>query len=77
MSMSGTPKQNEPASSFEDSVEEVERIIDRIERGEVGLEESLREYERGVEIIRRCRGILKQAELKVEELTARIQGEKS
>lgn len=61
--------------NFEESVEEVERIIDRIERGEVGLEESLREYERGVEMIRRCRAILKQAELKVEELTARIQAE--
>lgn len=58
---------------FEGSLEEVERIIERIERGEVGLEESLTQYERGVELIRRCRAILQQAELKVEELTRRMQ----
>lgn len=59
--------------SFESSLEQVEQIIERIERGEVGLEDSLTQYERGVELIRRCRGILKQAELKVEELTQRME----
>lgn len=82
--MSSTPRQSSTSASspptdspatFEDSIEEVERIIDRIERGEVGLEDSLREYERGVEIIRRCRGVLKQAEVKVEELTSRMQAD--
>jgi len=60
-------------ASFESSLEEVEQIIERIERGEVGLEDSLVQYEKGVELIRRCRGILKQAELRVEELTQRMQ----
>ncbi|MGE4197715.1 MAG: exodeoxyribonuclease VII small subunit [Phycisphaerales bacterium] len=69
------PPDDAPSASFEESIEEVERIIDRIERGEVGLEESLREYERGVELLRRCRGVLRNAELKVEELTARMQAE--
>jgi len=67
------PRNPESEPSFETSLEEVESIIERIERGEVGLEESLTQYERGVELIRRCRGILKQAELRVEELTQRMQ----
>lgn len=65
---SGTPQ--EP--SFEQALEQLEAIIERIERGEVGLERSLAEYERGVELIKRCRGILKHAEQRVEDLTSRM-----
>ncbi|TVQ32191.1 MAG: exodeoxyribonuclease VII small subunit [Phycisphaeraceae bacterium] len=54
---------------FEEAVQRLEQIIDRIERGEVPLEESLREYERGVALVRRCRGILDRAEQRVRELT--------
>ncbi|MBC7771229.1 MAG: exodeoxyribonuclease VII small subunit [Pyrinomonadaceae bacterium] len=61
------------ALTFEASLEQVEQIIERIEQGEVGLEDSLTQYEKGVELIRRCRSILKQAELRVEELTQRMQ----
>jgi exodeoxyribonuclease VII small subunit len=63
--------------SFEAALEQVEGIIDRIERGEVGLEESLSEYERGVELIKRCRAILRRAEQRVEELTARMKADES
>lgn len=70
----GPETSSPPATpTFESSLEEVEHIIERIERGEVGLEDSLTQYEKGVELIRRCRGILKQAELRVEELTQRMQ----
>lgn len=55
--------------SFEQAVERLEGIIDRIERGEVGLEESLTEYERGVGLIRRCREILNRAEQRIAELS--------
>jgi len=61
--------------TFEDALEQVEAIIERIERGEVGLEESLAEYERGVELIKKCRGILERAEQRVEELTRRMESE--
>ena len=60
---------------FERAVEQVEAIIDRIESGEVGLEQSITEYERGVGLIRRCRQILDRAEQRVEELTARMQAD--
>lgn len=61
---------NDPnAPSFEQSLEEVESIIEAIESGEVGLEKSLAEYERGVKILKRCRDILTTAEQRIESLS--------
>lgn len=72
-------RRNGPAAdaepTFEEALEGVEAIIERIERGEVGLEESLAEYERGVELIKKCRAILERAEQRVEELTRRMESE--
>ena len=56
--------------TFEQAVERVEAIIERIEAGEIGLEDSIAQYERGVGLINRCRAILEQAEQRIEELTA-------
>jgi len=55
--------------SFEAAIERLEGMIARIETGEVGLEESLTQYEEGMKLIRHCRAILDRAEQKVEELT--------
>lgn len=55
--------------SFEHSLEEVESIIEAIESGEVGLEKSLAEYERGVKLLKRCREILTSAEQRIESLS--------
>jgi len=55
--------------SFEEAISRLEAIIDRIESGEVGLEESVKEYERGIALRRRCEQILAQAEQRVAELT--------
>jgi exodeoxyribonuclease VII small subunit len=57
------------APSFEHSLEEVESIIEAIESGEVGLEKSLAEYERGVKLLKRCREILTSAEQRIESLS--------
>lgn len=54
--------------SFEDALEHVEGIIERIESGEVGLEASIDEYERGIGLLRRCRSILDRAEARVQTL---------
>jgi exodeoxyribonuclease VII small subunit len=53
----------------------VEEIIARIESGEVGLEGSIDEYERGVALVARCREILAKAEQRVEDLTERMRQE--
>ncbi len=59
--------------SFESSIEEVESIIRRIEAGEVGLEESIVQYERGVNLLKQCRGVLERVEQRVHDLTAQMQ----
>ncbi len=67
----------EPADSserFEDRIARLEELIDRIESGEVGLDESIDAYEQGIEIIEGCRSLLASAEQRVEELTERLSG---
>lgn len=54
--------------SFEQAVERIELIIDRIESGESGLERSLVELEEGTKLLQHCREILAKAEQKVIEL---------
>jgi exodeoxyribonuclease VII small subunit len=66
-----TTRDTPDAPDFETAVAQVEELIDKIERGEIGLEESVAAYERGVKLIHRCRGILDTAEQKIIELTGR------
>ena len=56
--------------SYEQAIEELESIIERIEQGEVGLEESLAEYRQGAALLKRCRVILDVAEQQIEQMTA-------
>lgn len=54
--------------SFEDSMNRLETIVALLEQGEVPLEDALARYEEGVDLVRRCRQQLSQAELKVRKL---------
>jgi exodeoxyribonuclease VII small subunit len=69
------PDSNQPPLSFEEALEQVERIVTSIESGEIGLERSIAEYERGMALLNRCRQLLQRAELKVDEVTSRMQEE--
>jgi exodeoxyribonuclease VII small subunit len=69
MAKSSTPQR----PKFEDALAQIESIIDRIEAGEIGLEESLVEYERGVGLIQHCRETLDKARKKVEDLTSKLE----
>ena len=62
----------EPVPSFEQSQAELERIVERLERGDVELEELTRLWERGEELYRRCAEQLAAAHGKVEELAKRL-----
>lgn len=55
--------------TYEQAIEQLEAIIDRIESGEVGLEQSVAEYERGMALRRHCHAILSRAEQRITELT--------
>ncbi len=54
--------------SFEQAQAELENIVERMERGEQQLEQSLSDFERGVALMNHCHHLLKDAEQKVEVL---------
>ncbi len=55
--------------SFEDALRQLETVVGDLEGGDLGLDESLDRYERGVALLGRCRGLLDVAERKVALLT--------
>ncbi len=59
----------ESEERFETLVEAVENALRELEGGELPLEDALKRYEQGVTALRKCYGILKQAEAKVMLLT--------
>jgi exodeoxyribonuclease VII small subunit len=61
------PKKITPPS-FEDSLTELGQLVNRLERGELSLEESLQAFERGVNLTRTCQKALQEAEQKVQIL---------
>ncbi len=58
-----------PVANFELSLDELETLVEKMEHGELSLEESLAAYERGVGLYRRCQQALEQAELRVRLLS--------
>ncbi len=69
----GRTKGTEPSApadlTYEQAMTEAESLIDRIESGDLGLEQSLAAYERGRALLDRCDEILKRVEQRVTELT--------
>ncbi len=61
--------------TFEQAIGRLEQLIDAIESGDVGLEESLNQYEHGVKLLAQCRTILDRAEQKIEQLNVTEDGE--
>ena len=53
---------------FEDSLAELEQLVEQMEQGEISLEESLSSFERGVKLTRTCQKALQEAEQKVQIL---------
>ena len=54
--------------NYEDQINALKEIIEKIETGDAGLEESLKLYEKGIAIMKNCEKILEEAELKITEL---------
>jgi len=53
---------------FEQSLKELESLVEKMEQGDLSLEDSLSHFERGVQLSRACQTALKEAEQKVEIL---------
>lgn len=58
-----------PVAHFEQSLDELEQLVEKMEHGQLSLEESLTAYERGVGLYRSCQTALEQAELRVRLLS--------
>lgn len=56
---------------FEQALTELEAVVERLEQGDLPLEEALRVFERGVELTRYCQNSLKTAQQRVEILMKR------
>lgn len=54
--------------NFEQALKELEELVGRMEQGNLSLEDSLKAFERGIELTRNCQQALKEAEQKVEIL---------
>lgn len=54
--------------NFEQSVEELEKIVSALEKGETGLDESLKLFEQGMKLSKDCQSMLDKAEQKVTVL---------
>lgn len=59
---------NATPPSFEEAVEELEKIVERMEAGELTLEESLAAHKRGLELAQYCQGVLVKAQQQVKVL---------
>jgi exodeoxyribonuclease VII small subunit len=58
--------------TYEEAERELLQIVERLERGDTGLDEALRLWERGEELYRFCAAQLDTAEGKIEELAKRV-----
>ncbi|HOW17608.1 MAG TPA: exodeoxyribonuclease VII small subunit [Phycisphaerae bacterium] len=61
--------------TFEQALAKLEAIVQSIEQGKIGLQESIQQYEEGMKLIRKCRSILTEAEQKIQKLQLAAGGE--
>jgi exodeoxyribonuclease VII small subunit len=55
--------------TFEQAIGQLKGIVDRIEQGEIPLQDSLEQYEKGMALIKHCRDILQKAEKRIERIS--------
>ena len=63
------------STNFEAAIAELEALVEEMEQGDISLEESLKKFERGIELTRTCQQALQEAEQKVQMLIEKQQGD--
>jgi exodeoxyribonuclease VII small subunit len=63
--------------SFEQAIEDLTGIVNKIETGQVSLAESLEQYEKGMAMIKHCRSILLDAEKRIEQIAGNEEQEET
>ena len=59
---------NQKNVSFESNMQRLEQIVRAMERGDVPLEESLKLFQEGTELVRNCNQLLENAQLQVKKI---------
>lgn len=62
-------KPNVNKMSFEEAIKELTNIVSKIEQGQIPLQDSLEQYEKGMALIKQCRTILQKAEERIEKIS--------
>jgi exodeoxyribonuclease VII small subunit len=65
------PSIPDKSPDFEQSLSELESLVQKLEQGDVPLEDALKTFERGVALTRQCQSALRSAQQKVEILLAK------
>ena len=55
--------------NFEQAIRELTEIVGKIEQGQIPLQESIEQYEKGMTLIKHCREILQKAEKRIEKIS--------
>lgn len=66
---------NQQNKTFEENMHRLEQIVRTMERGDVPLEESLKLFQEGTELVRCCGKLLDEAELQVKKILTDVNGE--
>lgn len=61
--------------SFESNLDKLEKLVEELESGELGLDNSLKKFETGLDLYKKCRESLKNAEKKISILTESLKEE--
>jgi exodeoxyribonuclease VII small subunit len=61
--------------SFEEAIKELTDIVGKIEQGKIPLQDSLAQYEKGMALIKHCKGILEKAEKRIEKISKEEQAQ--
>jgi exodeoxyribonuclease VII small subunit len=72
--MTDTAGTDVSALTFEQAMRELESIVQRLEKGDVALEESIALYAKGEALKERCDALLKSAEARIEAITLGADG---
>jgi exodeoxyribonuclease VII small subunit len=74
--MAKNQKKNDIAKlTFEQAIRQLTDIVSKIEQGEIPLQDSLSQYERGMALIKHCKDILQKAEKRIEKISEQKQPE--
>ena len=66
---------NKENKTFEENMQRLEQIVRAMERGDVALDESLKLFQEGTQLVRRCEKLLDDAQLQVNKIAVGANGE--